>query len=1637
MQEEGKKSPLNCQMKAMPRDYRVETTGSSSGSNTRTKSEVSETTASPRTLPHTLSKPEDFSTISPSPANLPKRAGTLSWQQRPSRGFTGARGSSRPLSMANSDKNAAETPQAVFGPVSTGESPLSKYQIAQSLGSKDPGWFKQTEDRGMGSAAYWRNKEDETSELVSSNGPMRLPGLSRESSLEPEKPSNPPEITRSTSPSNVGSGRIVAGRLHRYSSSASTSSKGGVRSPLPTLSSQRFQPPLSDASSSLGEESSSITRTLAMSPSQGRISPERLERPQSPTKGLGGFVQSAMLKRSDSVNKRWSAQAAPGLSRGNSIASNRSGYDTSRQPFGGINPSTEFKPVSPNRDSSPLANSRPGSSHSTVTVTQARGENDRPITEVLPVSGQPKSSFDIGFAKPALPHLKRSQSMTESHENVQEDMADNPTPASPAKKWSPTKASWLENAINKPDSPKPRVFPPQQPSWMMDMNKAKQQREYTDSGKSEAVKDATLGDLFRSPTLGSPTKPRSIDRFPLEFNAGLATKSGDETLDNAAADNSMEPKPLPEQNDAVHLSTPSESSGTGEKPPFKKEAGSSNPQLPPPSTSSTESVQAMTRLGSPSPLKPKPQTPPKIDFRSGLKPRPTTDGKGAKEEAEFKNVFGKLKRTQTQNYVAPDELKDNILRGKAGLAMTGGPQKTERRDELKESILKQKEAMKGASPTVPRKPRGISPLGNKDPPTPEAITKRMGLTKSESGLSSTSSPSREDGRKARAVRPGGFVELNPVGIKPKPDVPDKEPNPFASIRKEPSAKGRDPFSSSLAGLLSRGPSPTASSAKPTPSMNPSVLAGDAPKINSEEEIVGGPQLTHMTKSRARGPKRRLPVTVKDSPTVEAPSTILSPVIKLNQIASSKPSVSEKPQALPTSRSETGPLTNISNNNRKTSQPLTSRKPSTHVVLPEEKKPLELKSSNEEPLSAPKKPSPVIDIRPNQTLNPERVKKPLNSTMAPPTEDAKKSLGVGEFLEASSTIEQQSKEQDNDTPLTSVKDAAAIWGKASALESSQPSKTKSPVKLPTRKDKEKALERAVLTPVKSSTPIGLGIRTTREDSTKSAPLDRNLPSPPILLPKSPNSPKSPPLPGKKPTSIASRIPSSTLASEPIEQERSYPQSTYSSRLLAGFFGEVPSSSPKLNTDIQSFLASRSVSDESEKIKTLRKQIYQVTGGGKLLPVPSHQEHILFEENLYICTHVFGTLAGTRTTEVYLWYGEGVAQSAAEDAQLFARKVAKENNGKLIVLQQGKETSNFFQALGGIVITRRGSGGRGGSPSRTSATYMLCGRRHVGQIAFDEVDFSGTSLCSGFPYIISARFGKLYLWKGSGSGADELGCARLIGMDLGLTGEIEEVEEGHEPDAFWESIPGGKLEDESRTARSRHWHLKPSCEKYKTRLFSIDVEPSRPKSSSSTFKWVRRGSAPQDENTGLNTQISEIAPFTKRDLVKEGTYVLDSFFEIFMYVCLSFLPAYLLKNLSNSTLTSPYPYLVSFQFQYHHRSSLHFPSIPKKLTKPLPTRIIPTSRPSSRPPLSPSSTTHASTPLCASLLFVQEYAILSASLDDRPFIPHCNVVFTPALPGDEYADTVPELVRWAFRKWDYAAVERCSVLGSGEVGKAVGM
>ena len=1246
---------------------------------------------------------------------------------------------------------------------------------------------------------------------------------------------------------------------------------------------------------------------LPPSPTQRRMSPERA-RSTSPTKGLGGFVQSAMMRRSDSVSKRWSAQIPQGLSRSNSIVSNRNSVAA---------PSltasvSDMTPTNArwNRETSPMTTERPGSSYSEASV-QPSEKTERPTTPSF--SGNNDTMRSEGSpTRPALYGHGRSAS------SVTADSFGGDAPTSPftsrtmdPKRWSPTKASWLESALNRPDSRQQKA--PPSPSW----SQARQSRASVDMGRVSPFKEVTPVGLMRTPPPGGHFKKPSLSGTPSALGSPTAIRRS-KVLDAPLPTAETEPEPLksvqdPEpQPEPQADPEPSKPESVAEEPELlKPEPIAEEPELSKPEPVADEpeepkepepfvaqesepqaALEKPTLEKSPEPeparklpvlspktnfslptreplsSKPKPQSP-VVDFRANLRKRDPVKDKETTQEPEFKNVFGKLKKTETRNYVAPDELKNNILRGKSALNVTGGPKKTERVDEFKESLVTQKAAMKAGGGSIRRSVVLEKDAQKPVEAVPEAIAKRNTMTKTPSirrtntDLSSptTTAPELSPSRSSRFSRelpsplasnaetpqwsPRNSIptpiepptedskpEFTPV---PEPDHHDEPEIPSSVVDTEKELPAESPLPSpkvaeaatavaatpmlakgklagrinpALAGLLSRGP--------PAPEGPKREL----PPLPSGESSAASPSapLTHMTKGRARGPKRRAPKG--DT------APVISPTDDIKEVGAISP-----PEEVESSLS--------------TPEPVASPEPTlepTSVNVSEENVALDTETASTG--------SPYI-----KTLQGVKAsfQNALNSGLQQrfrsmsPTSPRESTFGDLQIDGSSPRdISPSSKPPVPPKPSTSPSPSQSPssptsryqWGQARFISSS-PS--------PLRTSFREMLSGSPSTPSKQVPGVMVA---------DSSPPSRTSASPPVP-------PKRADISLEKPIDPRNRL------SRKMSAPSLVAQAAEAREVIQGFFKTFPNPRDRMDIDPQLMLANKL---DDSKIRTVKRQIWEITGDGKRQELPVNQEYVLYEGSMYVCVHLFEAQESNHS-EVYLWCGDDVPEAALDDAQLFARKVARDQSCKLEVIRQGKERLRFIQALGGIMITRRGSSSR----STSSALYMLCGRKHLGQMVFDEVDYSLRNLCSGFPFVISAPFGKLYLWKGKGSGPEETGAARLISMDLGLTGEFEEVQEGEEPESFFDDFAGSN--ETSALLTSDYWTLKPKYDHYRTRLLRVDHELGQPPRF-----WMRRpGSG--SPTVRPNDTVQEIEPFRYKDLTDKDVYVLDTFFEIYVYVPIS--------------------------------------------------------------------------------------------------------------------------------------------------------
>jgi hypothetical protein len=1466
------------------------------------------------------------------------RSGTLSWNQRPQSGSL-----RRPLSMASRspERSAPVSPTKTPDPASP-ERPPSRTSIAASLGAKDPSWFKQTPDRGAGSAAYRRSQEDTASDAGSISGKRQLPGMSRESTIEPDISSPPPESMRS-SPAGSRRGSTLGGAVLSNRFSASTSVSAGdaesvsrTRSPLPMLDSQKFAPP---SEQSAAADAADAARALAMSPTQGRMSPER---PASPTKGMGGFVQSAMLKRSDSVSKRWSTQAPPPLTRQGSTLSNRGSAIAG---YGSLS-----RPTTLSRDNSIEPASRPASSHSNATVTQAP-DSDR-------------NSRDE-FVKPALPHRHSRSKSVHSTFYERDQPQDETSPPSPSKRWSPTKSSWLESALNKPDSPKLKQPPPAQPAWMAEINRIKQQRGSVDLGKADPLQSPSaepFGSGRISPLKDIQLKPASLRKF--EVPKKDATESEKSARPTSPRKFTISNKQAPPEFAHLAEASPNPSLSREEDPAPSQEAV---PAQDEPVTASIMDDRAPTPVASKSevtepsqsPTRPlssakrRPATPPKKDFRAGLRSRPSIDDGSKKGEVtEFQNVFGKLRKAETKNYVAPDMLKTNILSGKNALNVTGGPKPTVRRDEFRESLVKKKSAILEKAQdegSVLKKTEAPS----QPAPLPEAIARRGTLGRADS-------PSKPIPlEKPKSATPEALARKKSLRVI-KPAIDDKPVQPAPSFTsKEPArtSKLADRFNPALAGMLARGPPPLTTN-KSTSSAD--GTGSPARAVQEGAKTGPAPDLQHMTKGRARGPKRRAPAAKQTAtePEKTVPEKVTAditavPLVKPEHVLpSSVPSktngtseelpVTRKPrQSLVDRPAPPAKSARISSGQFSKSTPETPKKPASleldrrvsgsQDVPKRSPRPDSIASPRISSPGIPKKPASLDPERrasgsyntPQKSLAPQPAQSPKPSPSPAPSQSrfsrnlptspasapkpavsSPKPTALKDILpinvEATLVKDEPSPEKST---FASVRNATALWGRQSASTSPLANRTKSPIKLPTRADEHAAMQDAGL--VRSAEPTSSPRPTSAASQSKLQSPVETKPLPPKSKPSGLGfslSTLSGYLPARSressPQISSSDIPVSPPASASRPQSEPFkasPTPVKHEGMFAECFDDAPITEGRLPEAIDTVHILKSPPLDfgpAGKIRTLRKQMQEVTGDGKLYPVSMQEEHILFQDSMYLCTHIFGDSKNMKHTDVYLWAGNGVAEPIIEDVQLFAKTYAKQNQARLVTIRQGQELPNFFEALGGIVITRRGA-------KPASKEFMLCGRRHMGHLAFDEVESSLKSLCSAYPYLVSTHTGKVYLWKGRGCSAEELSGARLMGMDLAPTGDFTEIDEGAEPQDFINAFPPLAMPTKGPAIprSADHWRYKATSEKYRARLYKFE-QTQGPSgwgqalqvSSSFFAPLLRRPSwngqiaeqRPQTPVTpgGMTINVREIMPFCQRDLEPESIYVLDAFFEMYM-------------------------------------------------------------------------------------------------------------------------------------------------------------
>ncbi|XP_068156937.1 gelsolin isoform X1 [Drosophila tropicalis] len=242
---------------------------------------------------------------------------------------------------------------------------------------------------------------------------------------------------------------------------------------------------------------------------------------------------------------------------------------------------------------------------------------------------------------------------------------------------------------------------------------------------------------------------------------------------------------------------------------------------------------------------------------------------------------------------------------------------------------------------------------------------------------------------------------------------------------------------------------------------------------------------------------------------------------------------------------------------------------------------------------------------------------------------------------------------------------------------------------------------------------------------------------------------------------------------------------------------------------------------------------------------------FEENLpllgfgsYVLTYNYEANNGETGSIVYVW--QGAKASAAVKVRAFedALALAVEQNALLVRTTQGHEPRHFYKIFKGKLLA---------SYTALPITAQLFRIRGTveSDIHASEVPADSSSLASGDAFaLVSAKSHKIYIWHGLGASNFEKQAAQERFAHYWDDAEIEVIDEGAEPDEFWDELNG-----EGQYNRSLVDDSAPLLE---PRLFHC--------------RLTRAG----------RVKVEEVAQYDQEDLDTDDVMLLDAGDEIYLWV-----------------------------------------------------------------------------------------------------------------------------------------------------------
>ena len=267
------------------------------------------------------------------------------------------------------------------------------------------------------------------------------------------------------------------------------------------------------------------------------------------------------------------------------------------------------------------------------------------------------------------------------------------------------------------------------------------------------------------------------------------------------------------------------------------------------------------------------------------------------------------------------------------------------------------------------------------------------------------------------------------------------------------------------------------------------------------------------------------------------------------------------------------------------------------------------------------------------------------------------------------------------------------------------------------------------------------------------------------------------------------------------------------------------------------------------------VYRIEGFEKV-QVDESMVGQFFAGDSYIIQYEYEDENKKKMYILYFWLGAQSSQDEKGAAALHTTKMDDMLGGAATQVRvvMGKEPTHFIRLFRGKMVIHAGGKASGFKNKADKDSYDTDGISLFHVRGFDEDDTravqvaeKASSLSAGDCFVLLTP-GTMYLWFGSESNGSEQDVCRAVGDLLKAKNAVVELNEGEEPDAFWEAL-GGKGE-------------------YPTGKITVEGsrEPLLFSCSNATGKTV----------------IEPVYDFSQADLEEDDVYILDTFTTVWIWI-----------------------------------------------------------------------------------------------------------------------------------------------------------